>query len=95
MTLYRRSLLLSSPPDSSRLDGDSGTRNSQESMRTVELQSMHSEWKYSLVRNQNTGIQHLELPLPGTRKPGSEVIDHSAVWMSTWNGKWGALKDSS
>lgn len=27
---------------------------------------MHLELKYSLVNNQNTGIQCFELPLPGT-----------------------------
>lgn len=56
---------------------------------------MHLEWKYPLLNNQNTGIQYLELPLPGTRKSKNEIICHSAVLMSIWIGKWRAMKKSS
>lgn len=63
-TLCKKSHLSSSSPDGSRLDDGSCKRDSQETM--CELQFMRLEWKYSLVNYQITGIQCLELRLPGT-----------------------------
>lgn len=82
MTLHRRSHLLSSPPDRSRLDCDSCNLTHKRLTYESKLQFMHLELKYSLVNNQNTGIQCFELPLPGTENLDTKSFGTVLFWWS-------------